>query len=78
MKKLKTIFCKTFNDLKGTNIHHLDEITTATFRGRELFSICDVYAGRAEEEYGRRNSRKSFAKGMVLGLAIGLIIIIFL
>jgi hypothetical protein len=78
MKKLKTIFCEAFNDLKGTNVHHLDEIHTATFKGRELFNICDIYAGRAEHEYGRKNSRKAFTKGLVLGLVVGLIILIFL
>jgi len=72
MKKLKTIFCQAFNDYKGTEIYHIDEISHATFKGRELFNFCELYAGRAEYAYGKKHRRMAFAKGLLLGLVIGL------
>jgi hypothetical protein len=72
MKKLKSIFCQAFNDYKGTEIYHIDEISHATFKGRELFNFCELYAGRAEYTYGKKHRRMAFAKGLLLGLVIGL------
>jgi hypothetical protein len=74
MKKLKSIFCHAFNDYKGTEIYHIDEITHATFKGRELFNFCELYAGRAEYAYGKKHRRIAFAKGLLIGLVIGVIV----
>ena len=77
MKKLKSLFCETFTDFKGVKIHHIDEITAAQFKGRELFNFCEVYAGRAEYEYGKKHRRAAFFKGLFVGLVAFVIYYIF-
>lgn len=74
MKKLKKIFCEAFNDSKGTNIYHIDEITHANFKGRELFNFADLYAGRAEYAYGKKHRRRAFIKGLLIGLFVGAVV----
>lgn len=74
MKKLKSIFCEAFNDYKGTEIHHIDEITHSTFKGRELYNFCELYAGRAEYAYGKKHRRRAFIKGLLIGLIVGAVV----
>jgi hypothetical protein len=74
MKKLKSTFCQTFNDYKGTAIHHIDEIHLATFEGRELFNFADLYASRVEDAYMKRRQRKAFVRGLFIGMVVCVII----
>jgi len=77
MKKLKSIFCQTYRERFNSDIHHIDEIHFVQFSGRELFNFCDLYAGRAEAEYGKQHRRKAFLKGMLYGIIVAVIIYFF-
>ena len=77
MKKLKSIFCQAYNDNFKSKVHHIDEIEYVHFKGRELFNFCELYAGRAEFEYGKKHRRNAFIKGLLIGL-VGVVIIYFL
>ena len=76
MKKLKSIFCEAFSDYKGTDIYHIDQITHASFKGRELYNFCELYAGRAEYAYGKKHRRRAFIKGLLIGLFYGILMAI--
>lgn len=76
MKKLKSIFCEAYSDYKATDIHHIDQITHASFKGRELYNFCELYAGRAEYAYGKKHRRRAFFKGLLIGLFYGILMAI--